>query len=111
MSMTYTWKIVEVGTKNAVNNENEVLEDAIVEVTWKKIGTNISGDSAVYVGTTALDPASTSAASFITYEDVTSSNIVDWLEATITDGEMERINNAIANKIAKLGITKRAFNN
>ena len=111
MSMTYTWKIVEVGTKNAVNSENDVLNDAIVEVTWKKVGTDVSENSATYVGKTVLDPTSTPLASFIAYDDVTSSNIVTWLEATITDGEMERIDSAIASKIANADITGRAFNN
>jgi len=111
MSMTYTWQIVRVGTKDTVNTDNDVLNDAIVEVTWKKTGTDVSDNSAIYLGTTDLDPSSTSAASFIAYDDVTSSNIVDWLEATITTGEMERIDAAIARKISKAGITKREFNN
>ena len=111
MSMTYTWKIVEVGTKDTVNADNEVLNDAIVEVTWKKTGVDVGDNSAVYVGTTKLDPASTSTASFIAYDDVTSSNIIDWLEATITEGEMERIDATIAKKIEKAGITKRVFTN
>ena len=111
MSMTYTWKIVQVGTKDTVNNDNAVLSDAIVEVTWKKTGTDVSDNSAVYVGTTELDPASTSASDFIAYDDVTSSNIVDWLEATISSGEMERINNTISRKIEKAQITKRVFAN
>lgn len=111
MSMTYTWQIVEVGTKDAVNTDNDVLNDAIVEVTWKKTGVDVSDNSAVYVGTTELDPTSTPASSFIGYDSVTSSNIIDWLEATITEGEMERIDATIAKKIEKAQVTKRVFTN
>lgn len=111
MSTTYTWKIVEIGTKNAVNNDNEVLNDAIVEVQWKKTGTDIGGNVATYVGTTDLDVSSTSLAEFVTLDDVTSSMLVDWLESAISANDMETIDAKIAQKINKQSITRREFNN
>jgi hypothetical protein len=111
MSTTYVWKVIEIGTKNAVNNDNEVLNDAIVEVTWKKIGTDINGNFAAYVGTTDLDPTSTTAAAFVALDDVTSSMIVDWLESTISTKEMGIIDDKIAKKIEKQQITRQEFNN
>jgi len=109
MSTTYAWKVVEIGTKDTVNNDNDVLTDAIVSVTWKKTGTDISGNVATYVGTTNLDPSGTAAADFIATDDVTSSNIIDWLEAVISDEQMAKIDAAIARKIEKNQISKRAF--
>ena len=109
MSTTYTWKVVEIGTKDTVNNNNDVLTDAIVTVTWKKTGTDISDNVATYVGTTELDPTNTAASDFIATDDVTSSTIIDWLEAAITDEQMSKIDAAIARKIERNQINKRAF--
>lgn len=109
MSTTYTWKVVEIGTKDTVNNDNEVLADAIVTVTWKKTGTDISDNVATYVGTTKLDPTNTATADFIATDEVTSSTIIDWLEAVITDEQMAKIDAAIDRKIEKNQITMRAF--
>ena len=110
MSMTYEWEIVEVGVKDSVNNDNEVLNEAIVEVTWKKTGTDLSNNSAEYLGRTVLDPSATSAASFVAYDEVTSSTIIDWLESTITAEAMQKIDAVIEKSIADSTITKRAFN-
>jgi len=111
MSTTYVWKIAQVGTRDSDNFEDVTLTDAIVKVVWKKTGTDLNGFSATYVGETELDPTSTSASSFINYSDVTSSDIIDWLEATISTEEMAKIDAVIAKKIEQQKITIRDFNN
>ena len=111
MSLTYTWKIDQVGTEDTVNNDNDVLTDAIVKVIWIKTGTNVSDVSAKYVGETVLDPSSTAAADFIALDSVTTDNVVDWLEATITDEQMAKIDATIQKRIDSQAITMRAFNN
>ena len=107
MSLTYTWSIVKVGTKDQVNSSNEVLSDAIVYVQWKKVGTDNLDNSATYVGETELSAESVAASDFTAYNDVTNETIIDWLEATITDAQMAKIDNVIAKKIANQAITMR----
>ena len=107
MSLTYTWSIVKVGTRDQVNSSNEVLSDAIVYVQWKKVGTDNLDNRATYVGETELSAENVAASDFTSYDDVTNETIIDWLEATITDAQMTKIDNVIAKKIANQAITMR----
>jgi len=107
MSLTYTWSIVKVGTRDQVNSSNEVLSDAIVYVQWKKVGVDNLDNRATYVGETELSAENVSASDFTSYDDVTNSTIIDWLEATITDAQMTKIDNVIAKKISQQAITMR----
>lgn len=107
MSVTYTWSIVKVGTKDEVNSSNEVLSDSIVYVQWKKVGTDNLDNKATYVGETELSAENIAASDFTPYSDVTAEQIIDWLEANISAAQMAKIDNVIAKKIASQAITMR----
>lgn len=111
MSTTYTWTVTKVGTKDEVNSANEVLADSIVYVQWKKVGTDIGGNSAAYVGETKLSASDVSASNFVAFEDVDSSTVIDWVEASLTAEQMAKIDAVIEKKIADKQITFRDLAN
>lgn len=111
MSVTYTWAIDKVGTKDQVNNSNEVLSDAIVYVQFRKIGTDNLDNTASYVGEVKLSAESTTLADFVGYDSVDSATVISWIESELSADAMTKIDNVIDKKIASMAITIRDFNN
>lgn len=97
--MDYTWTITRVGKRDVTNNDGISLSDAITVVKWKKVGTDSDGNQGVYLGTTQLDVKSTTEEDFVTYNSVTTENILTWVQSTISDSEMANIDKVIADQI------------
>lgn len=77
MAITYEWEITEILTDTVDGNNN-----AIVEVSWKRVGSE--GDVTSYVsGTSTLEAGET----FISFGDVTLENVTSWVEASMDEVE------------------------
>ena len=77
MTISYEWEITEILTETIDGNEN-----AIVEVSWKRVGSE--GDITSHVsGKSSLEAGET----FITFNDVTLDNVISWIEASMDEVE------------------------
>ena len=77
MAISYEWEITEILTDTIDGNEN-----AIVEVSWKRVGSE--GDITSYVtGKSTLEAGET----FISFGDVTLENVTSWVEASMDEVE------------------------
>lgn len=97
--MTYTWEILKLGTLDQTNSDGDVLADAIISIKWKKIATSEANKKASFVGKTSLDLTETSLADYIDLDDVTKENVVDWIEGSMTESEINNINRILAKKV------------
>ena len=77
MTISYEWEITEILTETIDGNEN-----AIVEVSWKRVGSE--GDITSHVsGKSSLEAGET----FIIFNDVTLDNVISWIEASMDEVE------------------------
>lgn len=99
--MNYTWQILKLGLIDQINQEGELLQDAIVHVHWKKIAQDADGNKSSYVGKTELSAANVSSASFINLSLVAKEDVIEWVENTLSETEKTNINNILAKKIER----------
>lgn len=97
--MTYTWEILKLGTLDQTNSDGDVLADAIISIKWKKIVTNDANKKATFVGKTTLDVTDTSLADYVDLDDVTKANVVSWIEESMSEAEINNINNILSKKL------------
>jgi len=97
--MTYTWEILKLGTLDQTNSDGDVLADAIISIKWKKIVTNDDNKKASFVGKTTLDVSDVSSADYVDLDDVTKAIVIEWIEETMTEAEINNINNILSKKL------------
>ena len=97
--MNYTWRILELGLQDELNQEGTLLENSVVNVKWRRHATDTDGVTASYVGNTKFSAAQTAAADFIALNDLTNTQVIGWLEDSIEDEELTRINEQLTTKI------------
>jgi len=98
--VNYTWKILRLGLKDQLNQDGQLLENAVVNVKWRRIGEDTDGSRASYVGNTSFSAASVSAADFTNLNDLTNTQVITWLE-TALEGDLARIDSQITRRIEK----------
>lgn len=98
--MNYTWKISKLGLTDQMSSDNVLLENAIVNVKWKRIATDDDGIKASYLGNTDLN-AAILAADFVALNDVTAENVTSWIEAAITANGVTAIDSKLETKIER----------
>lgn len=99
--MNYTWKILKLGLKDQLNQDGQLLENAVVNVKWRRIGEDTDGSRVSYVGNTNFSAANVSVADFTNLNDLTSTQVISWLESSLEDSEVARINEQITRRIEK----------
>ena len=105
--MNYEWVITSLETRDEVNDEGSTLENAVVRVTWKKIGTDDSGNSATYLGKTTLSAELVNADSFVGFSNLNKETVVGWVTNSINDSEMSDIDAVIQRRLGKNEVVKR----
>ena len=98
--MNYTWKISKLGLTDTLGTDDVLLENAIVNVKWKRIATDADGIKTSYVGNTSLDTEMASS-DFIALNDVTAENVTSWLETKLTGTGIASIDKKLAAKIER----------
>lgn len=98
--MNYTWKISKLGLTDQMSTDDVLLENAIVNVKWKRIATDTDGLKASYLGNTDLN-ADILSADFVALNDVTSENVTSWIEAAITANGIAKIDAKLEAKIER----------
>jgi hypothetical protein len=83
-SITYTWKITGVKTKDQGDNTN-----VIVQTYWDKIGTDSFGNVGTFHGATPFDPSVVDPDNFVNYAKLTEETIIGWIKSVVV-GEYEK---------------------
>jgi hypothetical protein len=99
--VNYNWRIIKLGLSDQLNQDGVLLENAIVNVQWKLIAEDIDGIRASYVGNTELNAKSVSADQFVPLNDVTSAQVVGWLQSILSGVELDRINKQLDARIER----------
>ena len=98
--MNYTWKISKLGLTDKLGTDDVLLENAIVNIKWKRIATDADGIKTSYVGNTSLD-AEMASSDFIALNDVTAENVTSWLEAALTVAGVENVDRKLVAKVER----------
>ena len=99
--MNYSWKIARLGLDDELNNDGVLLENSIVQIHYKRIATDDDGTTSSYVGTCYFSAKATSAADFIALNDVTNVVALGWLENSLGEEQINKIDTALAGKVAR----------
>lgn len=99
--MNYNWRIIKLGLSDQLNQDGVLLENAVVQVQWKLIAEDTDGSKASYVGNTALSANHVSANKFVSLNNVTSAEVIGWIQAAVAGTELDRINKQLDTKIEK----------
>lgn len=92
MAITYTWEVTSLKTKTEGSNA-----DAVVQTYWKKIGTDENGNTGTFVGATPFSSANTE--NFVAFADLTEEVVLGWIQAEVTGGYEEHVNEQIQKQI------------
>jgi len=92
MTITYTWKVTGLKTKNIDSYDN-----VVVQTYWQKIGTDENGNEGRFSGATpfTLDPTDDSGP-FIPFEELTEADVIDWIKTVVVGEYEEHVNEQIA---------------
>jgi hypothetical protein len=98
MAITYTWKIDMMHTQSL-----PILQNAVTEIHWSKTGTDDSGATGRYPGCTKfnLDEAIAlnSSGGFTALQNLTETQVLTWIQSSITDDDMHFIDRYIQSVI------------
>lgn len=106
--MNYKWEILNLSTKNQTNSDGVLLENAVVQVQWKKIGTDADGNEATYLGQSAFTADNVPVGTFVPFEALTKELVVGWIESDLGELQLELIENTIQKRINKNTMVKRS---
>jgi hypothetical protein len=98
MAITYTWKIIEIRTKNQNN-----FTDAVVQTRWEKTGTDENNVTGFFPGATPFDADTIDPDNFTSLSDLTEEMVLGWIKAEVEANEVyeTHINDHIAREIDK----------
>lgn len=94
MAITYTWAVTGLKTKTEGANQN-----AVVQTYWTKTGTDSEGRSGVFNGATPFTSVDVPEGEFISFEQLTEENVLSWIQASVTGGYEEHVNQQIQKQI------------
>ena len=78
MTITYTWKILDVFAQDSLEHK---LENVILKIFWEKRGTDELGNSFGHMNITNLE---FSAENFTPFRDLTEDTVWSWIKAHLT---------------------------
>jgi len=99
--MNYSWKIAKLGLTDQLNTDNVLLENAIVNIKWKRIVQDADGTRTSYVGNTTIDASNIAAADFVALNDVTSAEVTGWLTDALQEAGIAKIDAVLLAKVER----------
>lgn len=99
--MNYSWRIIKLGLNDQLNQDGVLLENAVVQVQWKLIAEDTDGTKASYVGNTVLSANLVPTDKFVLLNNVTSAQVIGWIQAAVAGTELDRINKQLDTKIER----------
>jgi len=104
MSLTYTWEVTSIQTKDETNSDNATNKDAVIQTRWKKIGKDSDGNEGTFAGATPLTSVNTSASDFKALADLKESDVLGWIQAQVTGDYEVHVNAQIQKQIDEKAI-------
>lgn len=105
--MTYEWRIIKLFTMDQVNADGDTLENAVVDVQWKKIATDSEGNTSTYLGRTKLTAEDVSNSDFVSFTSLTEELVKGWIQNSITEKQMSQIDLILQDRINKQNTVSR----
>ena len=99
MSITYTWKITGLKTKDQVNDDGVTLQGAVVQTFWQKIGVNESGVEGTFSGATPFSAAEVPEGSFTPFNTLTEEVVLSWIKKEVVGDYEAHVNSMIQQRI------------
>ena len=81
MTLAYTWKIKSLKKQDDPSAE---LDDIIVQTYWECTGTDSANNSGTFNGATPFEPDQVDADNFTSYEELTETQVLGWVQAVVT---------------------------
>jgi hypothetical protein len=94
MALTYEWKLT--GLKKTSGND---LSDVIVQTYWTLTGTDGDGNSGTFSGATPFDLSKVDSGNFTSYESLTESAILGWVQAVVVGSYKDHVDEQIQKQI------------
>lgn len=99
MSLTYTWKVTGIKTRDEVNEQGETLKNAVVQTYWQKIGTDSDSNEGTFSGATPFTAANVPAGEFVPFAELTEETVLGWIQAVVVGGYKEHVDSMIQKQI------------
>lgn len=94
--MEYTWKI-----KKIIKKDFDDLKNVVAKIYWEKIGTDENGNSASYRNTTTFNLDLVDFNKLIGYQSLTEEIVIGWIQSSLNNTQIDRINKKIEQKLEK----------
>lgn len=105
--MTYEWRILKLFTTDQVNVDGDTLENAVIDVQWKKFATDTNGNTASYLGRTKLTAENVPNADFVNFSSLSKELVIGWVQASISEIQMDQIDTILQERISKQDVVSR----
>ena len=96
MTITYTWKITGLKTKDVSDSK----AGAVVQTYWEKTGTDENGNTGMFAGATpfTVDPTDDSGP-FIPFDQLKEADVLAWIQSVVVGDYEKHINDKIQQQI------------
>ncbi len=91
MTITYTWKVESLDVMPTKTIGAEEFSDVVSRVHWRLIGVGEDGVTAEVYGDVLLDTTTVDPETFVAFDDLTPSKVVDWAVELINRSEEESV--------------------
>ena len=91
MTIAYTWKVTNVKVTEINNTPNTV-----VYTYWEKTGKDEEGNEGTFYGGTSFSADNViEGSTFIPFDELTETEVIEWIKASIANGYEQHINEQI----------------
>lgn len=94
MEINYIWEISSLGIKNELTHS-----DAVVQVYWKKTGTDLDGNFGIFSGATPFTSDNVPTNEFIPVNELTEETVLNWIKDIVVDDYESHVNSEIISQI------------
>ena len=109
MSMTYTWEVTGLKTRDEVNSDGVTLQNAVVQTYWKKTGTDADGNEGSFAGATPFTAASVPEGEFVAFADLTEATVLGWIQNVVIGDYETHVNQQIQKQIDDQAISEASM--
>lgn len=82
--ITYTWKLTGLKRRDSPD-----LSNIVIQTYWEKIGTDENGNTGNFIGATPLPLSTVDPDNFISYEDLTEEQILEWIIPLVNNDHVD----------------------
>lgn len=94
MNITHSWHIITLQVRNEGANP-----DAVVQVFWKKVGTDENGNTGEFLGSTPMTSEFVPEGQFVPLNELTEETVLAWIQEVVTGEYAKHIDKLIAQQI------------